>query len=203
MKEITFKIDGMEIKRKDGMTILEAARGAGINIPTLCFHETIKPYGVCRICIVEIEVHGKKRLVASCLYPIAENLVVWTKSDIVIKIRKMLLEMMLAIAPEANILKELAEEYGVKNIRFAKEPSFCVLCGLCVRYCVEVKKKNAIGFIGRGTEREISFIPEISAKECFDCRECFSLCPTSALQATFVLDRALSHCKPSLKNTTA
>ena len=63
----------------------------------------------------------------------------------------------------------------------------CIHCGLCVRYCEEVKKKNAVGFIDRGIRKEISFIPEISTKECNDCKECFPLCPTSYLQAAFVL----------------
>ena len=68
-----------------------------------------------------------------------------------------------------------------------KESSFCILCGLCVRYCAEVKKKNAVGFVDFGARREIRFIPEIASKECNSCKECFPLCPTSYLQAAFVL----------------
>ena len=75
--------------------------------------------------------------------------------------------------------------------RFEKEPSFCVLCGLCVRYCAEVNRKNAIGFGDRGVRREVAFIPEIASKECWKCKECFPLCPTEALQATFLLTKAL------------
>ena len=75
---------------------------------------------------------------------------------------------------------------------FEKEPSFCIHCGLCVRYCAEVKKKNAIGFVDRGIRKEISFVPEIASKECWNCKECFPLCPTEALQAAYVLVEALA-----------
>ncbi|MFC1934663.1 4Fe-4S dicluster domain-containing protein, partial [Chloroflexota bacterium] len=141
----------------------------------------------------------RTNLVAACLYPVEENLVVRTRSEKVDKIRKMLLELMLAHAPEAEALRDLAQEYGANKAHFEKESSFCILCGLCVRYCAEVKKKNAIGFVDRGTRREISFIPEIASKECWNCKECFSLCPTEALQASFVLTEALMASSPSFE----
>jgi NADH dehydrogenase/NADH:ubiquinone oxidoreductase subunit G len=197
VKEILLKIDGKEVKAREGMTILQAARSREIDIPTLCYHEKLEPYGACRICTVEIETRGRIRFVASCLYPVEEGLIVRTRSEGVIKIRRMLLEMMLAKAPEAKGLKDLAHEYGVTEVRFENKSSFCILCGLCERYCTEIKKKNVIGFIGRGTEREIIFIPEIAFKECMDCKECFPLCPTCALQANFVLTQALMSRPPS------
>jgi bidirectional [NiFe] hydrogenase diaphorase subunit len=197
MNEITLQIDGREVKAKEGMTILEAAQSAGIFIPTLCHHEKLEPYGACRICTVEIETRGRTNLVAACLYPVEQNLVVRTRSKRVDKIRKTILELLLAHAPEAGVLQDLAQEYGANKARFEKEPSFCILCGLCVRYCAEVKKKNAIGFIDRGTRREISFIPEIASKECWDCKECFPLCPTEALQAAFVLTKSLMSPSPA------
>jgi bidirectional [NiFe] hydrogenase diaphorase subunit len=86
----------------------------------------------------------------------------------------------------------LAREYGANGARFEKEGAFCILCGLCVRYCAEVKKKNALAFVDRGTKREISFIPEIASKECWNCKECFSLCPTSYAQAAYFLTKALA-----------
>jgi predicted molibdopterin-dependent oxidoreductase YjgC len=100
--------------------------------------------------------------------------------------------MMMAHAPDSEQLQVLAGEYGADRDRFEKDASFCIHCGLCVRYCAEVKKKNALGFIDRGARKEICFIPEIAAKECWECKECFPLCPTSALQAAFVLCKALS-----------
>jgi NADH dehydrogenase/NADH:ubiquinone oxidoreductase subunit G len=199
MSEIILRIDGREVKAREGMTILEAAQGAGIFIPTLCHHEKLEPYGACRICTVEIETRGRTNLVAACLYPVEQNLVVRTRSAKVNKIRKTLLELMLAHAPEAGALQSLAQEYGANKDRFEKEPSFCILCGLCVRYCAEVKRKNAIGFIDRGTRREISFIPEIASKECWNCKECFPLCPTEALQAAYVLAGALTSSFPSFE----
>lgn len=191
MSEILLQIDGKQVRASEGMTILEAAQGAGISIPTLCCHESLEPYGACRICTVEAEVRGWTKLVAACLYPVEPDLVVRTRSDKVDRIRKMILQLLLAHAPDSAILREMAEEYGADRDRFEKESSFCIHCGLCVRYCAEVKKKNAIGFVDRGTRREISFIPELAARECWDCKECFPLCPTSALQAAFVLTEAL------------
>ena len=192
MSEILLQIDGREVEAREGMTVLEAAQSAEIFIPTLCHHKKLEPYGGCRICIVEVEDRGWTKLVVSCVYPVGENVVVRTRSEKIDKTRKMILELLLAHAPDAWELQDLAKEYGADKDRFEKEASFCIHCGLCVRYCAEVKKKNAVGFIDRGIRKEISFIPEIAAKECWDCKECFPLCPTSALQAAYVLTKALS-----------
>ena len=192
MSEILLQIDGREVKATEGMTILEAAQGAGIFIPTLCHHEKLEPYGGCRLCIVEVENRGRTNLVVSCVYPAEGNLVVRTRSEKIDRIRKTILELQMAHAPDAFELQALAKEYGADRDRFDKEASFCIHCGLCVRYCAEVKGKFAVGFVDRGTRKEISFIPEIAAKECWDCKECFPLCPTEALQAAFVLTKALS-----------
>ncbi|MCL6447790.1 MAG: (2Fe-2S)-binding protein [Armatimonadetes bacterium] len=199
MSEIIIQIDGRDVAAREGMTILEAAQTAGITIPTLCHHEKLEPYGACRICTVEIENRGRTRLVAACLYPVEKDLVVRTRSEKVDRIRKVILELLLAHAPEATELQVLAKEYGADKDRFEKESSFCILCGLCVRYCAEVKKKHAVGFVDRGTGREISFIPEIASRECWNCKECFPLCPTEALQAAYVLTEALISSSPSFK----
>lgn len=192
MSELPMQIDGKQVKVKEGTTLLEAARGAGVSIPTLCYHEGLESFGGCRLCIVEAEAGGVTRLVASCVHPAEENLEVRTRSEKIDKTRKSILELLLAHAPDAPQLQELAEEYGADRDRFGKEASFCIHCGLCVRYCAEVKGKNAVGFVDRGTKKEICFIPEIAARECNDCKECFSLCPTSYLQAAFVLVESLS-----------
>jgi bidirectional [NiFe] hydrogenase diaphorase subunit len=192
MSEILLQIDGKEVRAKEGTTVLEAARSAGISIPTLCHHEKLEPYGACRLCIVEAEVRGWPKIVVSCIYPVENNLVVRTRSEKVVRIRRVILELLLAHAPDSYILHNLAEEYGADKNRFEKEASFCIHCGLCVRYCAEIKKMNAIGFVDRGTRREINFMPEIASKECNNCKECFPLCPTSYLQATFVLAEALA-----------
>jgi bidirectional [NiFe] hydrogenase diaphorase subunit len=130
MSEITLQIDGKEVKAREGMTVLEAAQSVGVFIPTLCHHEKLEPYGACRLCTVEVETRGRTNLVAACLYPIEQNLVVRTRSKKVDKIRKTLLELLLAHAPEAGALQDLAQEYGANKARFEKEYSFCILCGL-------------------------------------------------------------------------
>ena len=145
-----------------------------------------------RICTVEADANGRTNLVAACQHPVEKGLVVRTRTEKVDKVRKVLLEQMLAHAPDSEPLQELARVYGADRNRFEKEASFCILCGLCVRYCAEVTKKCAISFFDRGAKREISFIPEIAARECWDCKECFPLCPTSALQAAYVLVEALT-----------
>jgi bidirectional [NiFe] hydrogenase diaphorase subunit len=191
VKKITLNIDGKEVTGEEGMTILEVARGAGIDIPTLCYHEKLEPYGACRLCLVEIGTPPRTRLVTSCVYPAADGLAVQTKSEKVIQNRKMLLEILLARAPGAKIIRDLAEEYGASKARLKKKPTYCILCGLCVRYCAEIKKADAIGFIGRGIEREVMFIPEISPESCPSCRECFPLCPTGVLESNFMLAQSL------------
>ncbi len=192
MSDILLTIDGKEVKAKEGMTVLEAAQSVGITIPTLCYHPKLEPFGGCRLCIVEIEQRGWTRLAVSCVYPVEKGIIVRTRSEKVDRIRKMVLELQLAHAPDSFILQDLAKEYGANPNRFEKEPSFCIHCGLCVRYCAEIKKKHAVGFVDRGSNREISFIPEIAAQECWDCKECFPLCPTSALQAAYVLAQGLA-----------
>jgi len=198
MSVIQFEIDGKEVTAAEGMTILEAAQSAGISIPTLCHHEKLEPYGGCRVCIIEVEERGWAKLVVSCVYPAQNGIIVRTRSEKVDRIRKTIIELLMAHAPDSPQLVEMANTYGAARDRFEKDPSFCIHCGLCVRYCAEVAKKNAIGFVDRGINKEISFIPEIAAKVCHDCKECFQLCPTAYLQATFVLTESLAF-SPSSK----
>ena len=195
---VTLTIDNKEVKAEAGMTVLEAARSADIRIPTLCHHEKLKPYTACRICMVEIESRKGIGLDTACSYPVAENLVVRTQSEELAEIRRTLLELMLSHAPDARELQDLAKEYGAEKGRFTKEASFCIHCSLCVRYCAEVKKKNAVVFVKSGIRREISFSPGAS-KECWNCRECFELCPTEALQTTYLLTEALRSPSPSFE----
>jgi bidirectional [NiFe] hydrogenase diaphorase subunit len=189
---VVMQIDGKEVRAPADMTVLQAARSAGIAIPTLCHHDKLEPFGACRLCMVEVETRGRKSWVVSCLYPVAQDLVVRTRSERVDKIRKVILEELLAHAPNSPELLAMAKEYRADPDRFEMDPSFCVLCGLCVRYCAEVKGKNAVDFIERGAVREISFIPEIAARECWGCQECFALCPTSYAQAAYFLTEALA-----------
>lgn len=200
MSKILINIDGREVEAAEGMTIFEAAQSVGIVIPTLCHHEKLEPYGGCRICTVELDVNNRTRLVAACVYPVEPKLTVRTRTDKVDRIRKMILQLLLSHAPESEQLLELAKEYGADKDRFGKESSFCIHCALCVRYCAEVKKKHAVGFINRGAKREINFIPEVASRECWDCKECFPICPTSALQAAYVYTESLVSSSPPFKS---
>ncbi|MDJ0828258.1 MAG: 2Fe-2S iron-sulfur cluster-binding protein [Desulfobacterales bacterium] len=186
------QIDGKEVDVQKEMTVLTAARQAGIDIPTLCHHEKLAPFGGCRLCIVEAKRGNWTQLIVSCVYPAEEGLEIQTRSEKVDRVRKTLLELLMAHAPDSEQLMHLAKEYGADRYRFEKETSFCVHCGLCVRYCAEVKQKNAVGFIDRGVRKEISFDPQIASVECHDCKECFPLCPTSYLQAAFVLTESFA-----------
>ncbi len=169
MKTISINIDGKSIDARKGATILETAIDVGIQIPHLCYNENLKPYGACRLCMVEITKNGRRKLVASCEYPVEEGLVVETGSEKVIKIRRMILELLWSVA------QDLGKEYGITQSRFQAENTDCSLCGICVRYCAEVKKTNAVYFKGRGIDREIALVLEVG-KECLYCRECFKFC---------------------------
>lgn len=188
---IVFKIDGREVNAKPGMTILEAAHEAGIEIPALCHHRKTKPYGACRICSVEAEKDGKVKIVASCGYPAEPGLTIRTRSPRIDRIRRAVIEL---VAPQANTdgdlggdLKALADEYGADIHRFEArlqaKSHRCTLCGLCVRYCDEVVGARAIGFVGRGIDRRVVFFPEKASKVCANCLGCFKICPTGKIGA--------------------
>jgi len=186
-EEVTLLINDQEVKASQGMTVLQAAQSAGIDIPTLCHHEKLTPFGACRLCTVEIVKGQCSRLATSCVYPVEDGLVVKTESEPVIKVRKMLLEMMWSRAPGVQAIRDYGIKYGIDRNKFDVEPTCCILCGLCVRYCSEVKKKNFIGFVGRGTERQVMFLPEADFNECLKCGECYKLCPTGVMPSNYGL----------------
>jgi len=169
MKTVRLEIDGKTVLVQEGTTILKAAESVGIEVPHMCHNDLLEPYGACRLCIVEIVNGASKKLVASCTYPVEEGLVVETGSEKVQRIRRMILELSWPVS------QDIAKKYGVTGSRFRTETSDCHLCGICVRYCAEVKKLNAVYFKGRGIEREIAFVPGFG-KECDYCQECFGLC---------------------------
>jgi bidirectional [NiFe] hydrogenase diaphorase subunit len=189
MSPVHLVIDGKETTIEKGKTVLDAAAALGIKIPTLCHHEKLLPYGACRLCMVEIIRNNKSQMVASCAYPVEEGLEVHTKSPKAIKIRKLMIELLLVMVPYIPQIRQLAEEYGVKKSRFSPKLSMCILCGLCVRYCAEVKKKDAVGFIGRGIDRRLAWIPDSAYQEkCADCFECFTICPTGVFPSNWGID---------------
>jgi len=187
---MTLQIDGNTVNAREGMTILEAAMEAGIEIPTLCYLAELQPYGACRICSVEIEKKGRVQVVASCGYPVEAGLTVRTRSPKIDKIRKVIIEL-IAITTMVNgdvagEIKKLAREYGADihrfESRFKTASTRCILCGQCVRYCDEVVGAHAIGFVGRGIDRRVVFFTE-NARACLTCQACFNLCPTGKIPA--------------------
>ena len=189
-KIITLQIDDKEVKVEQGITILEAAQQAGVEIPTLCYYEGLEPYGACRICSVEIERRGRAQVVAACCYPVEEELKVRTKSPKIAKIRKTILELAATSAGEdvASKMRALASEYNADLSRFRSKvtvpPTKCILCGLCVRRCIEANWDSAIGFVGRGTYRCIALSPE-KAGLCSICNYCRDVCPTGRICSAF------------------
>ncbi len=189
-KKIHIVIDGKKIEMDKDYTVLKAAKKTGIHIPTLCYHEKIKPHGACRLCIVEVEKKGRSKIVASCAYPAEDGLIIHTESPRVEQIRKNLTELYLALFPFNPEIKMLAKKYGLTGTRYRKENNYCILCGLCVRYCREVKKNNAIGFVGRGINKKVTFIPESAYfKYCEKCMECMDICPTGVFPSNYGLER--------------
>ncbi|MEM0358640.1 MAG: 2Fe-2S iron-sulfur cluster-binding protein [Candidatus Hadarchaeales archaeon] len=186
MKEVTLEIDGKVVRAKEGMTILQAAKEAGIEIPTLCYHEEMEPYGVCRICVVEIERGGRSRTVASCCYPVEEGLKVRTRTPKIERVRKTILELAAITAGEdvGGEVRALAFQYGANLSRFVSlglvEPSKCILCGLCVRRCIEAQWDNAIDFVGRGVGRRVALMPG-KEEACKTCSYCYRVCPTGRI----------------------
>jgi NADH dehydrogenase/NADH:ubiquinone oxidoreductase subunit G len=169
MENVTIQINGRPVQAPHGATILQAAKEAGIEIPTLCDDSRLEPYGACRMCMVEIERRGRTRLVASCLYPVEEGLSVRTETEKLTRIRRMIIEL---LWPSTQ---RFAKQYGVARSRFETGMTDCSQCGLCVRYCAEVRKANLLYFKGRGIDRKPALVTG-SQLECSTCGECFSLC---------------------------
>jgi len=166
---VELEIDGQRIQAEEGTTILEAASAIGVEIPHLCHDQRLKPLGACRLCLVEASRNGRTKLVASCSCPVEAGLVVRTDTEEVRKVRRMILELLWPSLPG------LAAEYGLTGSRFETGDTECNLCGLCVRYCAEVKKRHIAYFSGRGIDRQVAILPDL-AKECVYCRECFDFC---------------------------
>ena len=189
-REITVFINGEEFKAKNGELMIDVARRNGIFIPTLCYEESLEPYGACRMCLVEIKNEGiKKRIVTSCTLQVFDGLSVETDSDEVLKHRRMLLELYLAQAPDSSKLKELALRYGVSGTRFRQKIRYndplnnsCVLCGLCVRVCNEVMGAGVINFVGRGEKTRVNTPYFEQSELCLGCRACAEVCPTGAIE---------------------
>jgi bidirectional [NiFe] hydrogenase diaphorase subunit len=176
------KINGIQIEFEPGVTVLEAARFLGIPIPTLCHDDGLKPYGACRLCMVEAGFPPRHRLQSACTLPVEEGLVVQTHSARVERARRLLLELYVATCPQSKTIQDLASRYGVRRVRL--DPAFrdCIQCGKCVRMCAEQMMAGAIGFAHRGTRREVMSPFHPQSEVCRRCGACLYICPVCELR---------------------
>ncbi len=179
MENITLTINGQKVTAKPGMTVLEAAQSAGIYIPTLCYYPDLKPYGGCRVCVVEIE--GMRGFPPSCTTPATEGMKVHTETEAVNKVRRTVVELLIADHPADCLtcsadqnceLQKVASYLGMKEIRLPKKaPTFsvdtsnpffdldrnkCILCARCTRACNEITCVGAIDMANRGYAMKVA-----------------------------------------------
>ena len=190
MSTVTIVLDGKKYQAEAGEPVLKVARREGINIPALCYHEGLAAYGACRLCMVEVVAGGRPGMTTSCTLASSDGLEVKTDTEQISRIRRGLLELYLAQAPDADKIKEMAADYGVTESRFAKPREAdapeekCVLCGLCVRVCNEAVGAGAINFIGRGPETCVNSPYMESSDKCIGCTSCADVCPTGMITIT-------------------
>jgi iron-only hydrogenase group A len=207
MKMVQLTINNIKVKAEEGMTILDAAKSVGINIPTLCHLKGLTPTGSCRICSVEVE--GQRNLVPSCAFPVFEGMNVDTNSHRVRRARKTIIELLVENHPQDCLicvrngnceLQSLSERYGIREHRYAgeckshaidissssmeRDPAKCILCGRCVRVCHEIQRIGAIDFTGRGFKSIVAtpFNHGLNISDCILCGQCIFECPTAALR---------------------
>ncbi len=181
---VNLTINDKQIQAEEGKVILEVARRNGIDIPALCYHEAVSSYGACRLCLVEITAAGgRKRLVASCLYQVEEGLVIRTNTTEIVQIRKMLVELLLARCPDAEVIQDLARQLGVEKTAFRLEEDKrkCILCALCARICEEGVGVSAISLVRRGVDRQLATPYYEHSDACIGCGFCAYICPTGAI----------------------
>ena len=207
MEMVNITIDTRKIQVPKNYTVLEAARYANIDIPTLCFLKGINEIGACRMCVVEIK--GARSLQAACVYPVSEGLEVYTQTPKVRESRKVTLELLLSnhdrncltcVRSRNCELQKLAEELNIKEVRFdgerikypidnispsiVRDPNKCVLCRRCVNMCKNIQKVAVIDVNERGFKTIVGSAFEKSLDEvpCINCGQCITVCPTGALR---------------------
>lgn len=179
---IPFVIDGQSVEGREGGNILEVALEAGLDIPNLCYNESVKPYGACRLCLVEVVRNGRSRMTTSCTYPAQEGIEVRTRTEKVLRARRMIIELILAMCPGDKLIQGMAREMGVEQVRFKKEEKDCILCGLCGRVCDELVGAHAIQFAFRGDRREMIPPFQGEAMNCIACGACVVACPVDVIR---------------------
>jgi predicted molibdopterin-dependent oxidoreductase YjgC len=182
---IEIVIDDWHVKAENREPLINVCLREGIEIPTLCHHHRLEPYGVCRVCIVKVSWGKKSKYVTACNYPVEDGDVIDTRGRDVLKLRKMSIEALLGRCPNEKGIIEFAEAHGVTSSRFQpQEPGGddCILCGLCVRVCDEIVGARALGFMDRGPERDVD-VPFLEFPDsCIACGACSALCPTTAMK---------------------
>lgn len=207
MAVITLQIDGQPASARDGQTILEAARDAGISIPTLCYLEGIHSVGACRLCLVEIGTDG--RLMPACTTQVAEEMTVQTISERLQNYRRMIVELLFSernhicsvcVANNNCELQDMAAALGMDHVqfdylspecdvdvsheRYGMDHNRCILCTRCVRVCDEVEGAHTWDVAGRGTAARVitdMAQPWGTSPTCTSCGKCVMACPTGAL----------------------
>ncbi len=180
-------IDGKEVEVLEDTTILKAAEKAGVWIPTMCHSDYIEPYGVCRLCSVEV-IRGKRsRLVTACNYPVREGLTVRTTSDKVKWIQKMIMELMLSRWPNVPAVKDMAIQLGIEKPRFEslekdEAEDACILCGMCVNVCKDLVGASVLGFANTGIDRQVVLPYNEKSDQCIACGACAYVCPTGHIK---------------------
>ncbi|NIA12810.1 MAG: 4Fe-4S dicluster domain-containing protein [Nitrospiraceae bacterium] len=173
---VTLAIDEQEVEVEEGTNVLAAALGAGICIPNLCYLPGLKPTGACRVCIVEVEKNGRTKMTASCTLEAKDGMVIHAHSENVLRARRNIVELLVAEAPESEVLQVLAERIEVEDVRYPERDNDCILCGRCVTACAEIAATGAKGSIGRGMNRHIG-LPFYNEEYCQKCYECRERCP--------------------------
>jgi NADH dehydrogenase/NADH:ubiquinone oxidoreductase subunit G len=188
---IKFVINGVAVEAQEGEYLLDVIRKYGFEVPSFCHHQAVAPIGACRVCLVSIkEANGRQKLATSCNYKVQEGIEVSTDNEEIKRNRAMVVELMLAEAPDVPELKQLGATLGVFESRFAKKEDDeiekqrdgCILCGLCVRVCDEVVEVNALNFKGRGDKREVGTPYMESPQNCIACGACAYVCPTNCIE---------------------
>ncbi|MBF0442407.1 MAG: (2Fe-2S)-binding protein [Oligoflexales bacterium] len=192
--KIEITIDKKIVQVTRDTFLLQAVRDAGIQIPTLCHHKDLTPTGSCRLCLVEVEEKGRKKLVTACNFPVRSEISVSTECEKVLKNRKILAEMYLGRWPNVPAVRQLAEQCGVRKTRFQSEltdenPKACILCGRCVKACEQFIQENIIDYAGRGIRRHMTMPFGEVDPHCVGCTSCAYVCPTGAIEILDDLNR--------------
>jgi len=203
MSMVTLTIDGQKVEAQEGQTILEVCRKNSIDIPTLCYHPALEPYGACRMCTVEVIRHGWSNLHTACTHPAWDGLEVKTNSPVVREARKTIVGLLLSRCPKVPVIQELALEYGVKEPPFAADnpDEKCILCGQCVRVCNDMVKAHVLNFSQRGVDRVVGPPFMEKTRQCIGCGACTIVCPTGAIE--IVLEKSAVYAEKPLGPTSA